>query len=408
MLGVPTIARAQTPADGLQQEIVQLRKDLNALKQDYEARVTALEAKLTAAQSATAATPPTQNAVTTAEGTGLPVYSGASSGSKVFNPDIAVIGNFLGTAGHNEVAPSPALAIPESEVSFQAIVDPYARADFFLSFGETGVDLEEGYATFTSLPGGLLTRVGKMRSAFGKVNMFHTHVSPWADRPLVTVNLLGGEEGLSDAGVSVARLIPNPWLFLEVTGQVFRGDSEDVFHSSQPGDLSYVAHLRGYQDLSESTNIDLGVSYSRGHNAAGIVDGTDVGRFTTELYGVDGTVRWRPLRRSIYHSFIGRTELVWSRREQFDGRQNAMGYFVSADYQLARRWFTGIRYDRSDRADDASVFDRGGSVVLSFWPSEFSQVRGQYRRIRYASDSTANELLFQLLFSIGAHGAHPF
>ena len=114
--------------------------------------------------------------MTTAEGAALPVYGGAVSGSKIFNPDIAVIGNFIGTGGHNAVAPSPALAIPESEASFQAIVDPYARADFFLSFGETGVDLEEGYATFTSLPGGLLTRVGKMRAAFGKVNMFHSHV----------------------------------------------------------------------------------------------------------------------------------------------------------------------------------------------------------------------------------------
>ena len=84
--------------------------------------------------------------------------------------------------------------------------------------------------------------------------------------------------GLTDAGVSVARLIPNRWLFLEATGQVFRGDTEaDLFTSSKPDDLSYVAHLRGYHDLSESTNIDLGVSYSRGHNAAGIVDGTDVG-----------------------------------------------------------------------------------------------------------------------------------
>ena len=63
----------------------------------------------------------------------------------VFNPDIAVIGDFLGTGGRNGVAPSPALAMHESETSFQAVVDPYARADFFISFGESGVDLEEGY-----------------------------------------------------------------------------------------------------------------------------------------------------------------------------------------------------------------------------------------------------------------------
>jgi hypothetical protein len=31
-----------------------------------------------------------------------------------------------------------------------------------------------------------------------------------------------------------------------------------------------------------------------------------------------------------------------------------------------------------------------------------------YRRTRYARAQTANELLFQLQFAIGAHGAHPF
>jgi len=35
-------------------------------------------------------------------------------------------------------------------------------------------------------------------------------------------------------------------------------------------------------------------------------------------------------------------------------------------------------------------------------------VRGEWRRTRYAEGRIANEVLFQLLFSIGAHGAHPF
>src|SRR6185436_14460117 len=154
---------------------------------------------------------------------------------------MAVIGDFLGAAGRNRVNRNPALEMHESEASFQAAVDPYARADFFISFGQEGVELEEGFITFTSLPGGLLTKVGKMRAAFGKVNGLHNHVLPWADRPLVIGNLVGGEEGIGDAGISVARLIPNKWLFLEATGQVFRGDSgENFFKSSQPGDLSYV------------------------------------------------------------------------------------------------------------------------------------------------------------------------
>ncbi|MEO8258678.1 MAG: hypothetical protein ABI868_15120 [Acidobacteriota bacterium] len=418
----PAVARAQAQdAEALRQEIAQLRRD-------FEARLTALETRLATlpggqaapvplpAAGQTEAAPPQAAAPVPAgaEGGGgptgaLPVYGSAVAGSKVFNPDLAVIGNFLGFAGRNAVAPEPALALPESEASFQAIVDPYARADFFVSFGETGVSVEEGFVTFTALPGGLLTKVGKMRAAFGKVNTLHTHVLPWADRPLVIGNLVGGEDGLSDAGVSVARLIPNRWLFLEATGQVFRGDSGDsLFRSSQRGDLSYVGHLRGYQDLSESTNLDLGVSYSRGHNPSGIVDDLDLGRFTTQLWGVDATVRWKPLQRSIYHSFIGRSEVIWSRRDQPGGLQRSVGYYVSGDYQLGRRWFTGLRFDRSDRADNSSLRDRGQSVLLTYWPSEFSQVRGQYRRTAYADGPTANEVLFQLQFAIGAHGAHPF
>ena len=87
---------------------------------------------------------------------------------------------------------------------------------------------------------------------------------------------------------------------------------------------------------------------------------------------------------------------------------HAFGMYGSGDYQFARRWFAGARYDWSERADDSSLVDKGGSLLLTFWPSEFSQIRGQYRRTRYAEGVNANELLFQFLFSIGAHGAHVF
>jgi hypothetical protein len=432
----PSFAQQARPSEAgaTRAELDHLRVEFDALRQQYESQLAALTARLAALESAASSvpavaqtsqaggsprdvpTPPAPEMVEVSAGAAdaggpqgaLPVY-GATAGSKILNPDIAVIGDFLGAAGRNRVSPSRALEMHESEASLQAIVDPYSRADFFIAFGEEGVDLEEGFVTFPAVPGGLLVKAGKMRASFGKVNGLHNHVLPWTDRPIVTGNLLGGEEGISAAGFSVARLIPNPWLFLEATGQVFRGDAGDeLFRSSQSGDVAYVGRLRAYHDLSESTNMDLGLSYSRGHNPAGIVNDTDVGRFTTQLYGLDATVRWRPLRRSIYHSFAGRTELIWSRREQFDGPQHAMGYFISGDYQVARRWFAGMRYDRSQHADDPLRLDRGESVVLTYWPSEFSQVRSQYRRTAYAVGPTANELLFQIQFSIGAHGAHPF
>ncbi len=344
----------------------------------------------------------------TAETQGVQVYGGAGgAAAKALNPDISVIGDFLGAAGRNTVRGVPALELHESEVSLQAIIDPYARGDFFLSFGETGVNVEEGYLTFTSLPGGFVAKVGKMRAAFGKVNTIHNHALEWTDRPLVTENLLGGEDGINDAGLSVTRILPGPrGIFLEATGQVYRGDSGDVFTASRRKDVSYVAHLRGYKDLSESTNIDLGFSYARGHN--------DVGsRFHTQLYGIDATLRWRPLRRAIYHSFLARAEMDWSNRDQLSGAllpetQRAFGFFTSAEYRLNRRWTVGGRYDRSERARQANLIDSGFSALLTYWPSEFSQIRGQYRFTRSAEGRDGNELRFQFLFVLGAHGAHPF
>ncbi|MBZ5536942.1 MAG: hypothetical protein LAO31_13395 [Acidobacteriia bacterium] len=352
--------------------------------------------------------PPTPQAVPTTptlpgESAGqIPVYGGSSAAAKALNPDISVIGDFLGSIGRNPLNPVPTLEMHESEVGFQAIVDPYARADFFFSFGEEGVNLEEGFLTFTSLPAGLIVRAGKMRAAFGKVNTLHNHVLPWTDRPLVTGSLVGGEDGINDAGLSVTRILPAPRdILLEGTMQVFRGDSADVFKSSRNRDVSLVGHLRGYRDLTESTNLDLGLSYARGHNELG-------SGFLTQLYGMDATVHWKPLRRAIYHSFVGRTELIWSQRQQTGNVQRAFGLYTSGDYQLARRWFIGGRYDRSGRSNNANLIDSGFSTILTYWPSEFSQIRGQYRFAHYAEGRDGNELRFQLQFSIGAHGAHPF
>ncbi len=437
LVGVPVFAQtpapgaaAQQPATGQQldpqqvrQELDRLRQEFEAIRDSYGARLAALEAKLggaaTAAQAigpvpalaepAAAAQPPAAQAAVEvpsgAAGAGgpqgaLPVYGGGNATSKVFNPDMAVIGNFLGAIGENKIESAPALEMHEAEVTFQAVVDPYARADVFLSASPGGLEIEEGFLTLTSLPGGLLAKVGKMKEQFGKVNTMHAHTLPWVDVPLVMKNFLGGEEGLNDSGISVSKLLLNPLFFLEATGEVYHGDS-GPFQTHERNDVSWLGRLRGYRDITEGTNLDVGVSFTRGHNDAGL-------NSTTRLFGVDATVRYRPLRRAIYRRFMGRTELMWSHRGQETGDVSAFGMYVSGDYQFARRWFGGVRFDRSDRANDSSLVDKGPSLVVTYWPSEFSQIRGQYRRTTYAEGVTSNEALFQFLFSIGAHGAHVF
>jgi hypothetical protein len=415
-------AFAQTPAQAdpqaaLRAQIELLRQQLEALQQKVAALEVAGAQRPAAAAPAPAATTPAPAATTPATppagvevpagaaGAGgptgsLPVYGSTSALSKIFNPDIAVIGNFVGAAGKNDVNPMPALNLNEAEVSFQAVVDPYARADFFLAASPEGLEIEEGFLTFPTLPGGVLMKVGKMKAQFGKANTLHSHTLPWVDAPLPIQNLLGGDEGLNDSGISVSKLIMNPALFLEATGEIYNGNNT-LFTAYKRSDLTYLGRLRGYRDVTESTNLDIGTSFVYGHNDAGEDS-------TTRVFGIDATFRYRPLRRAIYKRFIGRTELFWSRRDQPSANAKSFGAYLSGDYQFARRWFAGGRYDFSDRADDSSLRDKSGSFLVTYWPSEFSQIRGQYRHTSFAEGAKANELLFQFLFSIGAHGAHIF
>ncbi len=434
---------ASTPApccDALEQQfkamedrMILLEGQVRLLKEQLaQAQATGAAPGAAAAASAAAPAAAASQAIASGEGGAQSSGYGGAAAAKALNPDISAIGDFISDAGHYPTPPGSvsrqagfqSLNMHESELGFQAIIDPYARGDFFISFGEQGVEVEEGYVTFTALPGGFVARVGKMRAAFGKVNTMHNHVLPWADRPLVNENLVGGEDGIDDAGVSIQRILPAPkGIFLEATGQVFRGDSgtqtffvpvtpanptgtiqQTLFTATGKSDVSTVAHLRGYRDITESTNLDLGLSYARGHNELG-------SGFLTQLYGMDATLRWKPLRRSIYHSFIGRTEAIWSQRQQpltLLGEQRSFGMYASGDYQLGRRWFVGGRYDYAQRARDDRQLDRGTAAVLTYWPSEFSQIRGEYRFTRYAEGFNANELLMQVQFSLGAHGAHPF
>jgi hypothetical protein len=145
--------------------------------------------------------------------------------------------------------------------------------------------------------------------------------------------------------------------------------------------------------------VELGTSYARG----------TLGNAGSSSYGgVDVTYRWKPLQQGLYRGFIGRFEAMVNDNPL--ATNNLKGFYASGDYQLGQRWFAGARIDAADRlTDGATAKDRGLSATLTFWPSEFSQLRGQLRRTKYGSlDKPVNELLFQLQFAIGAHGAHTF
>src|SRR5262249_49881910 len=152
--------------------------------------------------------------------------------------------------------------------------------------------------------------------------------------PLPVVDLLGGEEGWIGTGISVGRLIPLPGdTFSEATLQVLRGDSEGLFTARRRADLAWNGHYRLFRDLTEATNLDLGLSYATGPNDAYGLDSPV--HPSTRLAGLDATLRWKPLQTATYRSATFRGEVYRSRREQPGGTQDALGWYVSGDWQLA-------------------------------------------------------------------------
>ncbi len=76
-----------------------------------------------------------------------------------------------------------------------------------------------------------------------------------------------GEEGLAEAGATVARLVPNPWdFFMELELDVLAGSNEVSFGGGSAKDLLYNLHYRSFFDLTAAQSLNLGASYSTGVN----------------------------------------------------------------------------------------------------------------------------------------------
>lgn len=324
--------------------------------------------------------------------------------SNLLNPNLSVIGNAVAKAGNDQSLGKDPFDLTEAELGLQAVVDPYSRADFFISVSPGGgADVEEGYLTWLSMPGGLQGRVGKFRSSLGKFNRIHPPETFFADRPLVHVNFLG-EEGLSAIGAGLSWLPPLPW-YLEGVAEV-TGPYEDAPAFAPGGTkrndrLGLLGRLDTYFDITESLNILIGGSYA--------TSALDDGGHREHLAGADLTVRWRNPIRSIYRSVNWQTEFLQSWRETGPGGYDfeSYGLFSSVNWQFQRRWHIGGRYDYTQYPDRGG-FEQGGLAYLTFCPSEFSLISIQVRIVRKAPSVLDSAAFLKVTFNIGPHGAHPF
>jgi len=444
---IPVVALASNDTsdkDALSRQVQELKSMVIEMKNDYEARINEMQDKIARLEGGN---PESVDVVSLKrelephlgeEGSqpASPYTPGYSRGGKWQNLmlDIGIIGDSLanvtwpersideGRAGspfaENEFADR--ISLREIELGLQGVLDPYARADFFFTSEDGGsLNVEEGYMTWLTLPWGLQAKTGIFRTSFGKMNKVHRPEINQVDYPGPIKNFLG-TEGQKEPGISISKMIPNPWnIYSELTGEILTPSDEGV----KGKDQIYLAHLRNYFDITDSSSLEFGLSFQT-RDISDTDDATITKRnFRQTMEGVDITFRWDPPGQKLYKSFIWQTEFFASQRESgsFDEAgftvdvkdMNSLGFYTFGEYQLTQRLFAGTRFDYSQFPTNDKDSEWSISPYLTFWQSEFTRLRLEYTHLERNSvtmpvEEGDNSLTLQATFTLGAHKPHPF
>jgi hypothetical protein len=321
------------------------------------------------------------------------------------NPDIGVVADFRGSYISLGKRNFDAY-LNETEVSFQSVVDPYIRADFFVSFGRDpdthkyGVEVEEGYLTTLSLPAKLQLKVGKFREAVGKINPLHPHALPFIDLPNAYVNYFG-EEGLNDEGASVSWLLPNKSFYQELIFQATSGAGESpTFNRGDNNRFLYLGHLKNFFTLSENATLEFGLT--------GITGPNDSSR-NTNIAAVDLTYKWKPVQMNTYKSITWQNEFFYSNAKySANNMSNSFGLYSFLEYQIAKRWFLTGRYDYAQKPFNKSIVEQAFSVSAGWLATEFQKIEFEGKVTTVNVQPDYNQFWLRWIFVIGAHGAHQY
>lgn len=329
---------------------------------------------------------------------------------KVFNPDLSM--NLLGsyrynTDGSNVRTDSGrnGFTLDESEIQFRADVDAYFRANALLAIvqedGEFGIEPEEAYLETLSLPQVTL-RAGKFRAAFGRHNMLHVHAFPFIDAPLMNQDLLG-DEGVNDVGVSAAILFPASW-FTELTLQAMANNNEVLFNSDNSKHIAPIINWRNLWDLSDNLTLESDFFGTYGPN-----------QFDSEsyAYGSDFILRWRPMQGGgtggKYKSWIWQTQYMHGVVNDNPAGESLGGIASWIRYQFAQRWWVQVREEYEGLPHSSTLPTKHKqSLLLAFFPSEFSGLRLQYDTTQEQGLNRQHAVTLQYSISIGFHPAHQY
>ena len=321
------------------------------------------------------------------------------------NPDMGVVGDFQGSyisTGKKNVD----AYLNETEISLQSVVDPYIRADFFLSFGRDaitgkyGVEVEEGYLTTLTLPAKLQLKAGKFKEAVGRINPIHTHALPFIDLPNAYVNYFGSG-GLNDEGISLSWLLPNKKFYQEFIVQATSGKSESPsFKQSEGNRFIYLAHFKNFFALNDNATFEFGLTGISGPN--------DSSRVTNILAG-DFTYKWKPIKLNTYKSITWQSEIYYSNASYTPQvSKNSFGLYSFVDYQISKRWFLTGRYDYGQKPYNKNIIEQAYSITAGWDATEFSKIELEAKTTELSNQSRFYQAWLRWIFVIGAHGAHQY
>ena len=342
------------------------------------------------------------------------------------NPDDYQITGFApagGNAGGEVAPPRRGFSLGESELIVSSNIDPYFRGQLVAALTpDNTVEVEEAFFQTLQLGAGTTLKGGRFLSAIGYQNAIHQHAWDFQDAPLPYRAFLGGR--WNDDGVQLKWVAPTE-LFVELGGEAGRGRT---FPATDPnrngagawslfghagGDLGASAWRAGLSYLSTSPRDrsfeDLGVTQS----------------FTgsSRLWITDFVVKWPTFKVQGEYFFRRESGDLTFNGATGDYSSKQSGWYLQGVWQFMPRWRAGYRFDRLNHGDvsnglgltevDAPLLltdhnPTRHTAMVDWSLSEFSRIRLQLASDKSRAGVTDNQALIQVIFSLGAHGAHTF
>jgi hypothetical protein len=314
------------------------------------------------------------------------------------NPEISVTAD-VRMVGHRPGPQRDNLDIREFAFAFQSALDPYSNTKIFASFGEHGAEVEEAYAYWSGLPGGLRVDLGRFRQQAGELNRWHLHALPESEFPLA-IRTFFGHHGLVGNGLSLYWIAPwtSPGQGVhEVWGQVALADNEVLFDNGRS--LSVLGHLNNFWQLSRSTFMQFGLTGMYGENPDADLE--------TRLAAADARVTVRSPGQALYRSFTLRAEGFAVRRAAGGRVVTRHGGYVGAEYRTSRRLYVGGRVDYVEPFEVPDSYAWAVVPHLTWWQSEWVFLRAEWQHradpVLGGGHTNTDRFVLQVVWSIGPH-----